>query len=134
MNQRDEDSGEKKVARDLVKLRHVETRKQEVAVAPELREQLELAEQKRRLESPLSNEEVVVLSALEQRRMFLSRVAIVVNQGRVPLGLPPLGREELEGTLSRLVERGLVERQLVRSEGQERWVYFLTEAGREQVV
>ncbi|MHA1734323.1 MAG: hypothetical protein ACTSU5_20480, partial [Promethearchaeota archaeon] len=37
--------------------------------------------------APPTNDELTVLSAIGKRRLFLSRIAIIVNQTRAPLGL-----------------------------------------------
>ena len=114
------------VAKDLVKLKHVEVMKQEVS-----QETLDLAKTLRdkyiehdQFEM-LSNDELTILQSFMGKRMFLTRIAIVANQSRVPLGIEPFKKAELEKILEKLISKGYVKTEQVG----DNLVYFLTERG-----
>ena len=116
----------KVVAKDLVQLKHVETKKQEVSqetkkLADALKQQEE--------EEKLSNDEITMLESFIGKRLFLRRIAIVVNQSRIPLGIEPFKKEELEKLLDRLIHNGYIDFDIVNNER----VYFLTEKGKELI-
>ena len=118
------------VAKDLVVLKHVETKKQEVSretkeLAKSLGVQLKIEESS----DKLSNEELIVLEAFEKKRLFLPRIAIIVNQSRVMMGMEGLKKEELETYLNSLIKKGFLESETVN----ERIVYIITEKGRERI-
>jgi len=123
--------GKKKiVAKDLVQLSHVEVKKQELSkdtlnLAQTLREQLVQHDQF----EILSNDEITVLESFMGKRLFLTRVAIVVNQSRVPLGIEPLKKAELEKLLDSLISKGYIKSEKVGDND----VYFLTERGNYRV-
>ncbi|MBY8981288.1 MAG: hypothetical protein KGD72_12930, partial [Candidatus Lokiarchaeota archaeon] len=75
------------VAKDLVDLKHVEVKKQEISsetlnLANTLKDQLLEHDQFERL----SNDELTILESFNNKRMLLTRIAIVANQSRIPLG------------------------------------------------
>ncbi len=114
------------VAKDLVQLKHVEVKKQEISpqtqnLANTLREQYLEHDQFERL----TNDELTVLESFTNKRMFLTRIAIIVNQSRIPLGIEPFNKADLEKILDSLVSKGYLEVELV--EGKD--VYILTERG-----
>jgi len=114
------------VAKDLVQLKHVEVKKQEISpqtqnLANTLKEQYLEHDQFERL----TNDELTVLESFTNKRMFLTRIAIIVNQSRLPLGIEPFNKADLEKMLNTLVSKGYLEVELV--EGKE--VYILTERG-----
>jgi len=114
------------VAKDLVQLKHVEVKKQEISpqtqnLANTLREQYLEHDQFERL----TNDELTVLESFTNKRMFLTRIAIIVNQSRLPLGIEPFNKADLEKMLNTLVSKGYLEVELV--EGKD--VYILTERG-----
>jgi len=116
----------KTVAKDLVQLRHVETKKQEVSqetkkLADALKQQEE--------DDKLSNDEITILESFIGKRLFLRRIAIVVNQSRIPLGIEPFKKEDLEKLLDRLIHNGYIDFDIVNDER----VYFLTEKGKEHI-
>ncbi|MFX1340861.1 MAG: hypothetical protein ACFFDK_19785 [Promethearchaeota archaeon] len=116
----------KAVAKDLVQLKHVETKKQEVSqetkkLADALKEQGE--------DDKLSNDEITILESFVGKRLFLRRIAIVVNQSRIPLGIEPFKKEDLEKLLDRLIHHGYIDFDIVNDER----VYFLTEKGKEHI-
>ena len=128
-NENDEKSQVKKklVAKDLVDLEHVEIKKQKVS-----QETKNLAEAfKDKVKGPieLSNDEITLLESFMGKRMFLTRIAIVVNQSRMPLGIEPLKKADLEGLLKSLIQKGLTTSEIVG----DKTVYFLTEKGKERV-
>jgi hypothetical protein len=118
------------VAKDLVQLKHVEVKKQEVSqetldLAKTLKEQILEHDQFERL----SNDELTILESFMGKRLFLNRIAIVANQSRIPLGIQPFNKAELEKLVNGLITKGYLESELV--EGNP--VYFLTERGKYRV-
>ena len=118
------------VAKDLVELEHVETKKQEVS-----KETLNLAKtlKDKVLEhdkfEELSNDELTILEAFMGRRLFLSRIAIIVNQSRIPMGIPGFKKAELEELLDALCKKGYLDSEKVGDE----LVFYLTERGKYRV-
>jgi hypothetical protein len=118
------------VAKDLVELKHVEVKKQNVS-----QETLDLAQtlKERFLEHDqferLSNDEITILESFMGKRLFLTRIAIVANQSRVPLGIPPFKKAELEKLLNGLISKGYIQTESVDGTS----VYFLTERGKYRV-
>ena len=121
---------DKSVAKDLVQLSHVEVKKQEVS-----QDTLNLAQtlRDRYIEhdqfETLSNDEITILESFMGKRLFLTRIAIIVNQSKVPLGIEPLKKAELENLLESLISKGYVESEKVG----DNYVYFLTERGNYRV-
>jgi hypothetical protein len=118
------------VAKDLVELKHVEVKKQEISqdtidLAKTLKEQYIEHDQFERL----SNDELTILESFMGKRLFLTRIAIVANQSRVPLGIAPFKKAELEKLIDGLITKGYIKSELV--EGNP--VYFLTERGKYRV-
>ncbi len=128
-----ETSSEKKtqpVAKDLVTLKHVEVKKQEISsetrdLAQTLKEQYLEHDQFERL----SNDEITILESFMGKRLFLERIAIIANQSRIPLGIPGFKKAELEKILEDLITKGYIVSELVRDKN----VYFLTERGKYRV-
>ncbi len=124
------ESKKKQPAKEMVQLSHVETQKQEVSketidLARTLKSKIvekELAEQ-------LSNDEITILESFMGKRQFLSRIAIVANQSRMPMGKEPLKKADLEKILNDLSKKGYVASEKV----QDNMVYFLTEKGKQHV-
>jgi hypothetical protein len=115
------------IAKDLVQLKHVEVKKQEISqdtldLAKTLKEQYVRHDQFERL----SNDELTILESFIGGRMFLSRIAIVANQSRIPLGIEPYRKADLERVLKSLIEKGYIESEQVG----DKLVYFLTERGK----
>jgi hypothetical protein len=115
------------IAKDLVQLKHVEVKKQEVSqetvdLAKTLRDKYIEHDQFERL----SNDELTILETFEGKRLFLSRIAIIANQSRVPLGIAPFNKAELEKILNNLIMKGYVKAEEVGANT----VYFLTERGK----
>ena len=117
---------DKTVAKDLVQLKHVETKKQKVS-----KETMKLADalKQQEEEEKLSNDEITILESFVGKRLFLRRIAIVVNQSRIPLGIEPFKKEELEKLLDRLIHNGYIDFDIINDER----VYFLTEKGKEHI-
>ena len=118
------------VAKDLVELKHVEVKKQEVSqetmnLAKTLKDQYIEHDQFERL----SNDELTILESFIGKRQFLSRIAIVANQSRIPLGIEPYKKAELEKILEGLMMKGYVDFEKVG----DKFVYFLTERGKYRV-
>ncbi len=118
------------VAKDQVTLKHVETKKQQVS-----QETLNLAEtlKKQVIEHDhferLSNDEMTILESFMGKRLLLTRIAIIVNQSRIPLGIPGFTKAELEKLLDGLTEKGYLSSVMVN----ENRVYILTERGQFRV-
>lgn len=125
-----EQKKEKKIAKDLVKLKHVEIEKQKVSPeAMELANALKHQQLEHDQFEELSSNEITILESFMGKRLFLSRVAIVANQSRIPLGLEPFKKDDLEKILNSLISKGYVISEVI---GGER-VYFLTEKGKYRV-
>lgn len=117
----------KPVAKDLVQLKHVEVKKQEVSqetidLAKALKDKYIEHDQFERL----NNDELTILETFQGKRLFLSRIAIIANQSRVLLGLDPFKKAELEKILENLMMKGYIKAEQVGSN----IVYFLTERGK----
>ena len=117
----------KTVAKDLVKLKHVEVKKQEVSpetrdLAQTLKERILEQDQFERL----SNDEITILETFMGKRLFLERIAIIANQSRIPLGIPGFKKVELEEILDSLTSKGYLEFDVVG----DKKVYYLTERGK----
>jgi len=120
----------KQVAKDLVTLKHVEVKKQEISpetrdLAQTLKERFIEHDQFERL----SNNEITILETFMGKRLFLERIAIIANQSRMPLGIPGFKKAELEKILEDLISKGYIQTEEVR----EKTVYFLTERGKYRV-
>ncbi|NVM46487.1 MAG: hypothetical protein HWN79_16385 [Candidatus Lokiarchaeota archaeon] len=118
------------VAKDLVQLKHVEIKKQKISsetldLANTLKEQLLEHDQFERL----SNDELTILESFINKRMLLSRIAIVANQSRIPLGIEPFKKADLEKILENLIFKGYLEVELVENTN----VYILTERGKYRI-
>ncbi len=116
------------VAKDLVELKHVEVKKQEMSKETKnLADTLKKVGQMEGVSEELTNDEITILESFIGKRLFLRRIAIVVNQSRIPLGIEPFKKEELELLLDRLIHKKYIDFEIVN---QER-VYFLIEKGKE---
>ena len=120
----------KLVAKDLVTLKHVEVKKQEISpetrdLAQTLKESYIEHDQFERL----TNDEITILETFMGKRLFLERIAIIVNQSRIPLGIPGFKKAEFEKILDDLISKGYLEFDVVG----EKNVYFLTERGKYRV-
>lgn len=132
---KDEEEGKTKpekqtVAKDLVELKHVEVKKQEISpetrdLAQTLKERFIEQDQFERL----TNDEITILETFMGKRLFLQRIAIIANQSRMPLGIPGFKKAELEKILNTLGSKGYIEIDVVN----EKNVYFLTERGKYKV-
>ena len=114
------------VAKDLVKLSHVEIKKQKIGehvqdLSKVLKEQLLEHDQFERL----TNDEVTILESIMNKRMFLTRIAIIANQSRLPLGIEPFKKDDLLNILNGLIKKGYV----IKERVGENDVYYLTERG-----
>jgi len=118
------------VAKDLVQLKHVEVKKQEISPATQ---NLANALKERYIEHDqferLTNDELTVLESFTKKRMFLTRIAIIANQSRVPMGVEPFHKADLEKILDTLMSKGYLEVELVG----EKNVYILTERGKYRI-
>jgi hypothetical protein len=121
---------EKVVAKDKVKLTHIETKKrsldpESINIAQKLKEQVITHDSFEKL----SNDEITIIESIQDKRMFLTRIAIIANQSRIPIGKEPFKKAELESILDSLISKGYIETQIV---GDKR-VYFLSERGKERI-
>ncbi len=126
-----EQPSDKGVARDMVKLKHVETQVQKpTGLSAMLKEK---AKQESDAKEKLSDDAFAAISAiLESKRLFLQRILIVLNQSRVPLGKPPLKEAEVRDLMNELAKKDIVKMVSVTTEGLgPREVYSLTEKGKE---
>lgn len=124
-------NGKKKVvAKDLVTLKHVEVKKQEISpetrdLAQTLKESYIEHDQFERL----TNDELTILETFMGKRLFLQRIAIIANQSRIPLGIPGFKKAELEKIIEDLITKGYIEFSLVG----EKKVFYLSERGKYRV-
>jgi len=133
LNEEKEKTNEEKkklVAKDLVTLKHVEVKKQEIS--PEARDLAQTLKE-RFLEHDqferLSNDELTILETFMGKRLFLERIAIIANQSRMPLGIPGFKRAELEEIIKNLISKGYIQSEKVG----DKEVFFLTERGKYRV-
>ena len=82
----DKTTSKQPVAKDLVTLKHVEVKKQEISpetrnLAQTLKESFIEHDQFERL----SNDEITILETFMGKRLFLERISIIANQSRIPL-------------------------------------------------
>ncbi|MFX1595374.1 MAG: hypothetical protein ACFFBK_04845, partial [Promethearchaeota archaeon] len=124
------DNKKKRVAKDLVTLKHVEVKKQEISpeardLAQTLKERLLEHDQFERL----TNDEITILETFMGKRLFLERIAIIANQSRIPLGIPGFTKADLEKIIEDLIYKGYVQSEMVGDKP----VYFLTERGKYRV-
>jgi hypothetical protein len=130
ISEREAASQKKVVAKDLVQLTHVEVKKQDLS-----KDTVELVEAMKEKgfdkdeSDNLTNDEITILGSFMNKRLFLTRIAIIANQSRIPLGIEPFKKEDLERILDRLIHRELIDFEIVNNER----VYFLTEKGKEVV-
>ena len=118
----------KSVAKDLVELKHVEIKKQEISQdTKELANVIKTQGLTQDQSNELSNDEITILESFIGKRLFLTRIAIVVNQSRIPLGIEPFKKAELEQLLENLINKGFIDFSIV----EDKYVYFLTEKGKE---
>jgi predicted transcriptional regulator len=120
----------KVVAKDLVKLKHVEVKKQQLSqeamdLARTLKEQILEHDRFERL----SNDELTILESIMDKRLFLTRIAIIANQSRIPLGIEPFKKADLEKILDKLISKGYIE---IEKVGED-LVYYLTERGKYRI-
>jgi len=124
----EKDEKKKSVAKDLVELKHVEVKKQEISQdTKELAEVIKTQGLTQDQSNELSNNEITILESFIGKRLFLTRIAIVVNQSRIPLGIEPFKKAELEQLLENLINKGFIDFSIV----EDKHVYFLTEKGKE---
>ena len=124
------DGKKKVVAKDLVTLKHVEVKKQEISpetrdLAQTLKESYIEHDQFERL----TNDELTILETFMGKRLFLERIAIIANQSRIPLGIPGFKKAELEKIIEDLITKGYIEFSLVG----EKKVFYLSERGKYRV-
>ncbi|MFX1394370.1 MAG: hypothetical protein ACFFAH_12460 [Promethearchaeota archaeon] len=123
-------SKKKLVAKDLVELEHVEVKKQEVSQETmELADVLKQKDLEEGVSEELTNDEITILESFVGKRLFLRRIAIVANQSRIPLGIEPFKKDDLELLLDRLIHKGYIDFDIVNDER----VYYLTEKGKEKI-
>jgi predicted transcriptional regulator len=127
----DQDDAARKVARDMVSLKHVEVNAQKTA-STGLSDALLHHQAMRR--PNLSALQAVLLQAFQKKRMDLTRLMIVVNTGRKTSGLPQLTVEEITAELDTLIHGGFLTLQLVEYEGQVNKIYVLTEEGEQFIL
>jgi len=118
----------KPVAKELIELTHVETRKQEIS--QRTKKFAESLESEKKPIEKLSNDEMTILQSFMGKRLFLNRIAIIINQSRIPSGKEPFKKAELEDLMNGLISKGLITSEMVNKEK----VYILTEKGREFIL
>ena len=128
--QEEKQSSDELVAKDLVTLKHVEVKKQEISpetrdLAQTLKDSYIEHDQFERL----NNDEITILETFMGKRLFLERIAIIANQSRIPLGIPGFKKVELEKILEDLITKGYIEFAVVG----DKKVFFLTERGKYRV-
>ncbi len=126
-----EQPSDKAVARDIVKLKHVETQVQKpTGLSAMLKEK---SKQETDAREKLSDDAFAAISAIsDSKRLLFERILIVVNQTRVPLGKPPLKEAEVRDLMNELAKKGIVTVTFVTTEGLgPRDVYALTDKGKD---
>ncbi|HEC37913.1 MAG TPA: hypothetical protein ENI29_06725 [bacterium] len=124
------ESKKQPVAKDLVELKHVEVKKQEVSQETrELAQTLKERYSEQDQSDILSNDEITILETFMGKRLFLERIAIIVNQSRIPLGIPGFKKADLVKILNDLISKRYIRSELVGGKN----VYILTERGKERV-
>ena len=109
-------------------MKHVEIKKQEISQdTKELANVIKTQGLTQDQSNELSNDEITILESFIGKRLFLTRIAIVVNQSRIPLGIEPFKKAELEQLLENLINKGFIDFSIV----EDKHVYFLTEKGKE---
>ena len=133
MNSEAEKEGkEKKGAKEAVKLEHIETKKQEVGDLSKESELLKIKEMEST--TTLSSLEKTILNAFQKKRMILTRIAIVVNEGRLAFEQPKIPMADLKAILDILVKKGYLTHEIVEYDGQKNDVYILTEEGQQELL
>lgn len=122
----------KKPAKEEINLQHVETKKQEVGDLSKESELLKLKEME--TSKTLSSLEKTILNAFQKKRMILTRIAIVVNEGRLAINQEKIPMADLKAILDILVNKGYLTHEIIEYDGQKNDVYVLTEAGEQETL
>jgi hypothetical protein len=131
MSEPEKENADKKSARDTVDLTHIDTKKQEVGDLSKESALLKIKE----LESTktLSSLEKTILNAFQKKRMILTRIAIVVNEGRLAMKQESIPMADLKAILDIMTSKGYLTYELVEFDGQKNDVYILTEEGEQEM-
>ncbi len=122
----------KKPIKEEINLQHVETKKQEIGNLSKETELLKLKEME--ASKTLSSLEKTILNSFQKKRMILTRIAIVVNEGRLAIKQEKIPMADLKAILDILVKKGYLTHELVEYDGQKNDVYVLTEAGEQETL
>jgi DNA-binding MarR family transcriptional regulator len=122
----------KKPSKEAIQLQHVETKKQDVGNFAKETELLKLKEME--ASNTLSSIEKTILNAFQKKRMILTRIAIVVNEGRLAIHQEKIPMADLKAILDILVKKGYLTYEIVEYDGQKNDVYILTEAGEQETL
>ncbi|MHA1848977.1 MAG: hypothetical protein ACTSYS_09650 [Promethearchaeota archaeon] len=117
---------EKKIAKDAVNLKKVETRSQKVNLSEKELELMRKFEQESNPKIQLTNDEVTIINILEKKKLFLERIVIKLNQTRAALGMTLFRKNDILTVLDSLTKKGYVTTRTAPN-GQD--VYYLTEQG-----
>ncbi|MHA1679952.1 MAG: hypothetical protein ACTSUE_03025 [Promethearchaeota archaeon] len=117
-----------KSARDMVALKKVKTRGQRVNLSDGEIEMMRKFEGQVNPKADLSNDEITLMNVLEKQKLFLNRIAIMINQTRAALSLDLFMKKDLIGIINSLSAKGLV---TSRDTPSGELVYYLTEDGKD---
>jgi len=131
-----EKEDQKKTSREIPKLTHVETKKQEVdpnsiADAIQFQKAHDIAQKTKLDAEAITSADKSLLTGFEKKRMLLDRIWIIANQARAQMQLEPLKREEIKHQLMRLVDLGYLTYEEIPYEKSVNEVFILTEKGEE---
>jgi hypothetical protein len=112
-------------ARESVKLTKVETKRQEVNLSETDLGMAQKFESELNPKNELSKDEITLINIFEKQKLFLDRIAIMVNQTKKTLNQPLLKKADFEALLNSLMDKGLV----ASRQAPAGVVYYLTEAG-----
>jgi DNA-binding MarR family transcriptional regulator len=112
-------------ARESVELTKVETRRQEINLSDSDIGMAKKFESEFNPKGELTKDEITLINIFEKQKLFLDRIAIMVNQTKNTLNQPLLKKADFEALLDSLVKKGLV----ASRKAPAGVVYYLTEAG-----
>jgi len=98
--------------RRKVKLRHVETKRQEVSIPPEVLEKARQAASQQELD--LSADHLSILYVCQKGHQPLFNIVRGVNSTRVPVGKKPLDEKTVLAMIQELEEQGFLSKAVIR--------------------
>ena len=108
-----------------VRLRHVETKRQEVSIPPEVLEKAKQAASQQELD--LNADHLSILYVCQKGHQPLFNIIRGVNSTRVPVGKKPLDEQTVLSLIRELEEQGFLSKAVIR----DRPTWTVTEKARE---